>query len=383
MSGLILLGLLGLALGLLALPFLPALREWQHPTDTTPLQVVREHDSDIRSFAQRLRAWVALELGDVLAAARQPGANVQMVRWNRDEFAVLPPGQTLASPAGVLPHGVVALGAWQLPAGHEAPREVWCGGDVRIGPSARLRALVSEGAVHLEAGATLDRWLDAEGPVRADDGVGLGRRASSQQALLLGLGVRFERLQAPIIEVTAKQAGNSPTAAPTPSATLGQPEPGTALGEPGAKALPAWWPQVQWLDEGQQHARIKGPVTVPAGGQVPCHLIVEGDLHLEDDVICHGAVKASGQLRMGARSQVLGATFGMSGIDMGEGSRSAGPLVSEGHVEARGGARVGLHGRPTTVSAETFSAHPGSTFHGSIWIRQGGSSIPASPDHEE
>lgn len=405
MNTLTALSLVGSALGVLTLPFLPALLEWRRPSDTQPLRVVREHDADIRSFAQRLRAWVSLDLAEALEQAARPGAWPIEVRWNEDRFLVLPAGHYAPMQDGALTHGVVALGAWALPAGAQAPREIWCASDVSVGEGARLRALVSEGHARLSQGAVVDRWLDAEGPVTAGPGVRLGRRAASQQGITLGPEVSFERLQAPCIQTDlgagtgqAHAAGGEAIAQPAAgawSACAADPSQDPALPLPGDAAseamdtlhgasderlagrLPPWWRQVLWLDEARRHARIRGPVTVPAGGLLPCHLVVEGDLMLAEGAVALGAVKATGHLTLCGKVRVQGAAFGMGGIDMGTDTWCAGPLVSEGHVQMRAQAAVGTPDKPTTVSAGTLLLHGGVRIHGSIWSRQGGSTAAA------
>ena len=131
------------ALAMVAVPFIPAWREWSRPTDHLPLAVDAEYTNRVDFFATRLR--------EAVHAGRAP------------------------------------------------PDAEYIEGHFSAAAECRFDALLVTGDMALGPNCEVQQWAHADGAIRMGDaGVAL-RRMSAGRAIQLGADCSFERLNAPTI----------------------------------------------------------------------------------------------------------------------------------------------------------------------------------------
>ncbi len=352
MTVLAFLALVLVTVGWVALPLIPALREFFRPTDVEPLTMVGRDNADISRFARHFRDYLQGELAR-LEPASAPGDRsgrlpdgtpfVRLARLpNEMTRTQLPP-----SAGGRL---VVMDQVTVLDGGEQFRLEVWAREDFIGGPAATYRAILGERNVEVGEDSVSLRWLHSVGTLVVGPRCHLYGRTSSETAIRLGARVGFDRLGAPVIA-----AGGAMAASPQP-----------ARNEAAALFTP---PESRRLGD---HVRVDGDVMVPPGSAVEGNLVAAGSVTIGKGARVTGSLKAHRDLVLESGAVIEGAAVSRGAMVIGTGAWVRGPVIAEQHVEVGGQACVGHPGSPTTLSARTVTLHSGATVCGQIVTEEGG-----------
>lgn len=325
-----------LVCGLLCfLPFVPAVLEWRHPTDASPLRVLPNYNNDIDHFASRLAMDAAAAMG------RGP-------LTGRESFdAVATPVQAMDWPAAT--NRLLARATVATQAAVRSPQPLYVDGSVRVGPESSFTAVYAAEDIALGAGSEVSDWAHARGVLSAGRDSGLQRRASAGSAIRLAAGGRFERLHAP--EVSFGEPAK--VAAPPTSKKAGQ-----------LADLPGVLRQTASL------YMVRGDCVLEEGRTYEGSLIVTGFLSLGAGATLVGDVKARAGLALGEGAQIHGAVTSERRVHLARHAYVRGPIVSETDILLEAGTRVGEPEHPTTVSGRDIVVDEGVTVHGSIWAHE-------------
>lgn len=326
---------------LLVLPFVPAWREWQHPSDSAALAVSQSLTSDTGFLAQQFREHMQRQLADP-----QPRG-----------YTTLDDGD---------PHADTAAQHGRLPVVSTQPLHslldttflcpLYITADLMLAGRARLREVLCLGRLTLGPRSDVTGWAHADQAATLGEGCVLVRRVSSTVSIELASHCCFERLHAPTLRFghLAPPAGTAP---------------------PPVNSRPTWHrlrrvPEAQRWGEGVW--RVDGDCDIPAWHHFTGSLVVTGVLRVGEGALIEGNVKARQGLHIGAGAQVTGAAVCEAGVHLLPDAVVGGPLVSETHVLLHTRARVGAPEAPTTVSATDILIARGVTTHGTVWARETG-----------
>jgi cytoskeletal protein CcmA (bactofilin family) len=325
--------------GLMALPFIPAWREWRSPTDQAALPVPTDHSSEPSHFANQLRGKIAgLTAGDGMPSQDQ-------VEFG-DNFRDADDWGRVAAP-------VVVKESLSLPAPVHCVWPVFATADFRAHDGSSFSAIMSTGQIDIGSGSEITDWAHADGVLHLGKScVGL-RRLSSATAIELDAGCCFERVHAPVVRF-----GN----------------------RPGKIADRASHPpeRAEWSElAGAQHPadmlyRFDGDCVAPAGRHYVGSLVVTGVLSVSAGTVIEGNVKARKGILLGPGARVLGSVISEAAIHFLEGAAADGPVVSETDVLLGQGSRVGKATAPSTVSACGVIVEAGAVAHGTVWAHRMG-----------
>jgi len=322
---------------LLTLPFIPAYREWRHPTDVAALPVSANYSSDIEHFSRRLHADVAAKLG------RGPVTGFE-------DFALL---EFPVDPMQWPKHGkrLIARQSIDLQTPIRSASQLYVEGDLRVGGNSAFSSLYAAGDIDLGSESEVHDWAYAEGVLRlGDNGVAL-RRISAGVAVELGKEVWFERLQAPTL-----------------SFGLQAPKPKQARQITQTPASYADLPNA--IQQTPSLFLIRGDCALPAGKIYHGSLIVTGFLTVGQDTTVMGDVKARIGLSIARRACVEGAITCEKRIYLFKDASVLGPVVSESDILIGTRATIGLPNAMTTVTATNIIIEEGATVHGAVWAHE-------------
>lgn len=322
---------------LLGLPFVPAWREWRHPTDLAPLPIPSDPTSDILYYRDRF-------LEQALAASSTDGKAEQSflrsatdgsnLRWDTlTKPVIAPAGTFIAAPVRCM-QAVMAEGDFSAPAGS-------C-----------FRALMCEGALDLGEGSEIVEWAHARGAVRMGCASVVLGRLSSDTSVAFGPGSSFTRVRAPVIRFGVGGAVTIP-ARPSPDDFVIAEFPDAIR-----RAADTWL--------------VRGDCMLPAGRFFKGALIVSGLLRIGDRAAVVGNLKARRGIVTGRGAFIDGALSSEQDIDVQPGAHVEGPVVSELRVRIGRGARIGSPDAMTTVTAPVILASIGAVVHGALWARRAG-----------
>jgi len=321
------------SLALLALPFVPAWREWRTPTDCDPLPIPRRDPDEASAFA---------------ALARQA-------------LATMPDSATFApAPA------VTALAAWahahrpllaREPLRFEAA--VHCGmplfgsASIESTGAASFTAVYADESLRLGPGSEISHWAHAGKALHLGVASVALQSLSAGQCIALERECCFQHLRAPAIRFGE---------VPKRRLALRQVQP--VEGE--LSSLPHAVRRTGTL------YRIDGNCQLPAGHRFRGSLVVMGWLVVGENTTIDGDVKAHKGIVLRAGARVTGSLVCEHSIRLMDFAWAGGPVISEADVLLDACAIVGRPDAPTTVSAEHVVAETGARAHGTVWARQAG-----------
>jgi predicted acyltransferase (DUF342 family) len=326
---------IGMCFVLLTLPFIPAYREWKHPSDSVALPVFTNYENDIDHFARRLHADVMAKLGLGLATGYEEfdfvQAPMEHMRWTKSRKRLI----SRCSVETVQPI--------------RSPQPLYVEGDVKTGADSVFSALYATGDIELKARSKILNWAHAGGVVRlAENSVAL-RRISAGSVIALGKGVCFERLNAPSVRFGSHTSSHQNKSEQSPARLADVPN---------------------------------------AMQQTPSLYLVRGDCELAADAIYHGSLIVTGMLTIGSRTTVIGDVKARKGLLVRDAASVQGaatcdkyihvfsdaslfgPLLSERDIVIDMNVVIGLPEAPTSVCARNILVNEGVTVHGSIWAHE-------------
>lgn len=331
----------------LMLPLLPALSELMRPKDAAPLQSVGSDAGKLTYFATSFteRAQRDGLLGTMVPPYMSDGTTVIGVSRTVPLLDGRKPTQSV----------VVLLDSVPLPEGMEFAGEVLA--RLTMPPSRRnsFRAVLGKRDVGLGEGSTVQRWIHAHGRLEVGNDCRLFGRATSERTIILGTNVIFERLQAPVIQVTALEAYQPP--APNTGA-YERFEP-----DDGEEIITGYW-------------RVDGDLRVPSGTLLLASVVCRGSVIVEDGARVTGSVKAHGELIVRQNAVVNGALTARERIVIESRARVSGPVISEESVVIDA-AIVGASNQASTVTAPIIELSPGATIYGAVMAGVRGNTVRA------
>jgi cytoskeletal protein CcmA (bactofilin family) len=348
-------GVVLFAIGWVALPLVPALREFFQPTDVEPLSMVSRDNADISRFARHFREYLDGHLARLPGEVAPDGVlqlpdGAEVVRVSQPPDMM--PVRSLPAGSG---HRIVLLdGAAELDGGEMFRLEVRAMEEFAGGSGATYRALLGERSVSLGIRSRVMRWVHGVGALTVGDQSHLYGRSSSDQQIRLGRGVGFDRLGAPVIAV------GSGAAAPMPSL-------------PG-QMLPFEVPEKKARRLGDI-LRVQGDLTIPAGTLVEGNLVVAGALRLEAATRVRGSVKAHGRIVLASGVVIEGSLVSREEIEIGDHGWIRGPVISEEALHVGPETTIGRLDLPSTASGRTVSLADGAAVCGQVVTQEGGQTL--------
>ena len=322
---------------LLTLPFIPAYREWRHPSDVAALPVAANYTSDIDHFSRRLQADATARLGLGASTGFEDfdfvDFPVEVMQWRTAQKRLIS-HQTIHTSTAV-----------------RSARPLYVEGDICVGAESVFSALFATGDIELGNHSEIHDWAHADGTLRlGGNGVAL-RRISADVAIELGTEVWFERLQAPTLR----------------------------FGLPVQKVAE----KIHWTQIPASYADLPNAIQ-----QTPLLFLIRGDCALPEEHIYQGSLVVTGFLTVGKGTTVVGDVKAREGVSIGrrasvEGAitcekrvyvfkdaRAYGPVVSESDILIGTRAVIGLPVAPTTITARNIIVEEGATVHGAIWAHE-------------
>ena len=339
--------LIGLAGTWFLLPLIPALVELHRKSDALPLSVIQQHAGEIRHFADSFRSYVK-SLEPLLRESLNSRAAVFGTLPDGTDYLVLGRGdEALRLPLkerdGLCPLLIATHSNLLLPPDITFSKDVYVGGEFQGGAKNRYRAILGEKQVHLSSASRVARWVHAVGAFQADPDCELNGRISSDQQIRLQDSCRFQRLNAPRIEIGATEAeGVSATKSGNSSA----------------------WPTRRLLHDGN--------FEIPAGESFVGNLVVRGALRIGPGARVQGSVKGDKEVVLEDGVVVEGSLMCASKMRVGANCNIHGPVIAEHKLVIEGGTQCGNPDQPTTVSAPWIEVQPGVMVFGTLWARERG-----------
>ncbi len=350
----------------LALPFIPALSELLRPRDATPLEHVGRDAGALTHFADGFRRYLGeMELTDAFeetAGGEEPLVQLRdrtPVRVVRNDVAINAMLRVPGTPrtGDSEPHALADLlvvdAPLTLPADMAYEREVYARGDVIGGARSVYRALLADGSATIGAESVVMRWAHADAVLTVSDGTTLTGRATANDELRLGRGVRFQRMLAARIVVGLEARDfTAPFVAEATQTTPWLPDNGTRMAS--------------------DTLRIAGDVVMPAGAYASGHLVITGSLVIGEGSRIDGSIKVHGSMTLGARCIVTGTLAARDAVHIGAECRIGGPVIAEREIAIGRDTWLGQPTRPTTVTAPVIVLAQGVTVFGAVQAREEG-----------
>jgi hypothetical protein len=355
-----------LTVSVLALPLLPALREWMRPSDIVPLRIDEADALDPPYLAHSFAA--------ILAKAVQAGAShlrgcdivrvVQEVQSVQGTAALAPlpllPAEMRAGQSDRLWH---IEGEAQLTERTHFYAEVSASGALRTAQHGVYRALWSGGTLTLASLGTVLRWAHGR-DVHVGGGCHLAGRVTAQHALTLAPGCDFMLLHAPRIgfveqEECPQEHSKEPPQVHTPAAAL------------PCRPVAEWPPGTVW-NSTVRRAFARSALQLEAQRSWRGDVVCLADMVLGPHCRADGSLKARRSLRLGAGCHVSGSVVAEGAIYLEAGCTVLGSVLSETAIFVASGCTIGAPGCLATLTAPQIQIAPGVTVHGTVWAEEKG-----------
>ncbi|BDT69507.1 hypothetical protein os1_36980 [Comamonadaceae bacterium OS-1] len=346
-----------LTVSVLAVPLIPALREWLRPQDVVPLQIDEADALDPPYLAQRFAALLAEA---VQAGATHLGGSVIAHEASRVGGVTLLAAEVAAGRTDRLWH---IEGDVQLPEGMGFYAEVSASADLHTAAHSLYRAVWAGGRATLAPFCTVLRWAHGQ-EVHVGTGCHLAGRVTAQHTLRVAPQVSFMLLHAPRIDF-AESSRKTLTDSVSTEWTS------TTLAPSDWPAGVVWNPQVR-------RAFARSALQIEARRAWHGDVVCLADLALGGHCQADGSLKARGDLHVGPGSYIRGNVVAGGAIHLGAGCVVRGSVLSETAIVLGSDCTVGAPGTLATVTAPRLAIAPGATVYGTLWAEEKGQTTMAA-----
>lgn len=240
-------------------------------------------------------------------------------------------------------------------------KEIYGNQNIYIEDNVKLRVAYSDKDIIIGKGASLMRWVDAEGTVAIYDGCDLGISVSSASRISLGQDCKFKRLCGPEIY-------------------FGQ-YPGEILDPTRGKDPRIYRLPVQTAKE--KNIRYISNEMINEEGIVDFSVISRKNVSVTENIIIKGDIRSNKGVRLFDGAIVVGNVFAEDDIIIGKNACVLGNVFSQENVYLERGAAVGKKGTISSVIArETITLEPETFVFGYISCERGGK-VTLSPDKKQ
>jgi cytoskeletal protein CcmA (bactofilin family) len=322
---------------LFTLPFIPAFREWRHPSDIAALPILPNYTSDVDHFSRRLQADAEARLGQGVATGYEEfdfvTDQLEDMDWGRAR-------KRLISRSSIDTLSPI----------HSA-QPVYVEGSLRAAAGSSFSALYPTCDIALGAESEINDWAHADGVLRLGPNSIALRRISAGTAIELGNEAWCARRQAPTLHFGLRTRRVVPVAEAdqTPASYADLPN---AIEQTPALFL------------------IRGDCALPAGKIYRGSLVVTGFLTIGPGTTVIGDIKARKGASIGRGASVQGAVTCEKRVYVFKDARVLGPMISESDILIGTRALIGLPDAQTTVSARNIIVEDGVVVHGAIWAHE-------------
>ncbi|MEO0559843.1 MAG: hypothetical protein AAF170_16865, partial [Bacteroidota bacterium] len=346
------------------LAFVPALVEAARRRMAMPLPVADSYQEDLRlgPFALASRVRDPEELGRALQNVRRHAQSALVPMDSARHALVLAPGTPVPREAGT--EAIVLTVPWTdgEEDGVHFGSPIVVMGEAHLPPRTRLAGLYVQSLLALAPEAIVDRWLYVEGDALIGRGATLHGTVTATETLALGPETTFERAAGWLV-----RAG----------------QPGTARIRPQPRRS-----QSSKSFEPPDHARvgfgrlfIEGDLDIPESVRVDTDLVATGAVRIGAGTVVLGSIKGRGSVEIGEGAFIQGAVFSEQDVAVAAGAHIGGAAVAERHLSLGAEAEVGTAARPTTVTGRSVELALGAGVHGTVWALEHGRVAAAAESH--
>ncbi|CAG2157266.1 bactofilin family protein [Cupriavidus numazuensis] len=335
--------LAGAVLGLLLLPFVPALSEWLRPTDFAPLPMRRDQPNSLTFFANGFRSRLVEQHGVDLDALRTAGNTYEIpvskaLSVGRDIRTLQRDQQkALARALGKANHIVVFRGSAWLGRDSRVRADLYVERDFEGGAGTQLRACLAEGKVRLGERAEVQRWVHGR-QVHLKANSRVAGRVTAEHFVCFAAPASFERAGAP--SVVFGDVADTPKPVPMPQPVASR----------------------QVLD---------GDAEIGHDSTLAGDYVVRGDCRVAGQIALDGSIKSHGHLQVGDGARIIGSLSARKNMEIGAGSAILGPLIGFEDIVLGPNCRIGRPDAPTTLVCNRLFVSPGCIVHGVITTHEG------------
>lgn len=318
------------------LPLLPGLFELRVATDDDPLKIDTSYARDPRFLGKSMRAKLGPVMNEVAGEARVPFLH------RKNEFAQVSDGFESIDRAQfadvVLSRGRFVVGD------RSAMLDVYARGEVTVGASATLRTLASDGTAKFGSNTRVARWIDVEGNCTIGNGSDLGQSASAAGNLIVGSGVRFNRLFGRPVAVLDPRRAELRALTTNPLAARFSYE-----------------------------RRLVASCVIDPGSIVDEDIVATKDVFVGTDATIEGSIKAAGTVTIAENACVMGNVIARGTVRLSEDATVLGHIFGDEDVILEPGALVGDRYAPKTLHASRAARlAPEACVYGWVIAERGG-----------
>ena len=362
---------------LFILPLVPGLVEIVRKTDVKPLRVSQAYDSNPFHFAEGFREYIRKQFPDIHSAQNHNGRLSDGTQYQMVGEKGIPNLDASSVTAKLL----LSAHPLTLPAGELFEMEIYGAQSILTGERSHFRALLSDDKLQLRESCTILRWAHSNGEMAVGRHSKLFGRATSNQSIVLGDDVQFERLHAPRVLT----ASLSTTGQLAPKVVL------TALRELDDVKIQYGrrWVLNDKLDFPANHSFdgdiITGTTAIIGdnahiSGSIKCNADNDVAHHLQNTGIAIRTDKKTARCEVGNWVRIDGSLISSNDLYIGQYCQIMGPVIAEGVLVIGAGTVIGSPECPTTVTAPRIIIESGCTVYGTLWATENGIVRTASQD---
>ncbi len=343
--------LIAATVALFILPLIPSIKELKRPTDTKPLRVIQDYNSDIRYFAQSFKKFLEKNLPDFFEND-DLDYNVTGALPDNNKFLIVGKGRDITFDDEEKKNNstaklILAKSSLKLPAKTFYETEVYSAGSVDAGENSQFRAILAEGDITLASDCTTARWMHCNGSLQAGQGCKLFGRSSAEENITLSANSNFERLHAKKI-------------------IFGQLE--------EAKKISVNYVPLEQIPNVRNNSGkrwvIDGDLKMPEKSLFEGNLITTRNFYVGSSSHIKGSIKSNDFTYISDNTQIDGAVVSVGDLYIGANCQIGGPVISEGKIIICEGSVIGMKEMPTSVCALEIEVMEGVVTYGTIWAEE-------------